>query len=230
MDSQRTDLAFVALDQMRDLPLDREIRGLLESKRPDIRTGAVNLLGNRNSSESLRAVLGLLRDPVPAVRTAALMALPNFNDASVLNPIADLAIDPDPQVRARAIKSAEVLSGQSSADNELAGRWLLMLGRGSVDAIGELAMALARLADRAGDGFPMDELRDRLVRMLSDREPASRGAAAYALTSLKPQEASNEPIVSALQAERDPKVIVFMCDSLARLRMTQSAEAIVEKL
>jgi len=37
MDAQRTDLAFVSLDQMRDFPLDREIRGLLEAKRPDIR-------------------------------------------------------------------------------------------------------------------------------------------------------------------------------------------------
>lgn len=230
MDSQRTDLAFVALDQMRDLPLDREIRSLLDSKRPDIRTGAVNLLANRNSSDSLRAVLGLLRDPIPSVRTAALMALPNFNDPSVLNSIADLAIDPDGQVRARAIKSAEELSGRSTADNELAGRWLLMLGRGPSAAIGELAMALSRLAERAGDGFPMDDLRDRLARMLSDRDPTTRGSAAYALTGVKPPEASNEPIVAALQTERDPKVIVFMCDSLAKIRLAQSAEVLVDKL
>jgi HEAT repeat protein len=230
MDAQRTDLAFVALDQMRDLPLDREIRSLLDSKRPDIRTGAVNLLANRNSSDSMRAVMGLLRDPIPSVRTAALMALPNFNDPSVLNSIADLAIDPDGQVRARAIKSAEELSGRSTADNELAGRWLLMLGRGPSAAVGELAMALSRLAERAGDGFPMDDLRDRLSRMLTDRDPATRGAAAYALTGVKPPEASNEPLVAALQTERDPKVMVYLCDSLAKIRMVQSAEVLVEKL
>jgi HEAT repeat protein len=230
MDAQRTDIAFVSLDQMRELPLDREIRGLLESRRPDIRAGAVNLLANRNSTESLRAVLGLLKDPAPSVRTAALMALPNFNDSSVLGPVAELAIDPDAQVRGRAIHAAKELSGRTSQDNDLASRWLLMLGRGSAAAIGEVAMALSQLADRAGEDFPMDDVRDRLMRLLSDRDPASRGAAAYALTSIKPPEQSGDAIFAAFETERDPKVVVHMSDALARLRVTKAVEPLIEKL
>lgn len=230
MDAQRTDIAFVSLDQMRDLPLDREIRGLLEARRADIRAGAVNLLANRNSTESLRALLGLLKDPAPSVRTAVLMALPNFNDGSVLGGISELAIDPDGQVRGRAIHAAKELAGRTQQDNDLAGRWLLMLGRGSAAAIGEVAMALSQLAERAGDDFPMDDVRDRLMRLLSDREPASRGAAAYALTSVKPPEQSGEAILAAFETERDPKVVVHMSDALARLRVTKAVEPLIEKL
>src|SRR5688572_30914918 len=52
----------------------------------------------------------------------------------------------------------------------------------------------SQLAERAGDDFPMDDVRDRLMRLLSDRDPASRGAAAYALTSVKPPEQSGDAI------------------------------------
>src|SRR5688572_23595493 len=36
-DQQKTDLSFVALDQMRDLGIERDLRSLLDAKRPDIR-------------------------------------------------------------------------------------------------------------------------------------------------------------------------------------------------
>lgn len=230
MDQKRTDLAFVSLDQMRDLQIDREIRGLLESKRADIRARAVNLLANRNSDESLRAVVGLIKDPSPAVRTAVLMALPNFNDPMVLDSISNLAIDPDPQVRARAIQSAEGLSAKVGTDNDLAYLFLSRLGRGSSGATAEIAMSLSRLADRAGEGFPVDELRDRLTGMLSDRDPAARGAAAYALSSRKLGGTSGDAIFDAFEREREPKVIVHMIDSLARLRFSRANEALIEKL
>ena len=230
MDAQRTSLVFMSLDQMREEPLDAEIRGLLESKRPDIRAGAISLLANRPTPEAFRAVTRMLKDPTPSVRMAALFALPNFNDSSSMEAVADLAVDPDPQVRARAIRGAEEMSVRNSADNDLVRKWVSLLGSGPPESVADVAAGIGRLADRAGAEFPTEDVRYRLTQLLSFREPQARASAAYALTSVKPAEESGDAILSALDGEREPKVIVTMCDALGKIRFQKAVDSLVEKL
>jgi len=230
MDAQRTNLALVALDQMRDLQIEREIAGLLDSKRADLRMAACNLLSNRGATGSLRSILALFRDPSPQVRAAALMAVPVFGDPTTLEPIANLAVDTDPAVRARAFRSAEELSARVSGDNDLAQRWLSLAGRGPSGALAEFAMSLGRLAERATEGFPSDEVRTRLVEMLNDRDAGARAAAAYSLSALKPADPSADAILAVFNSEGDPKVLVSMCDSLGRLKIHRCIEPLIEKL
>jgi len=116
MDAAKTNLALVALDQMRELPIEVEIRELLASKRSDLRAAACTILANRGATSSIRAIQSLLRDPVPQVRAAALTALPIFSDGSVLESVGNLAVDPAEPVRDRAIRSAEDLASRTSAD------------------------------------------------------------------------------------------------------------------
>lgn len=230
MDAAKTNLALVALDQMRDLPIETEIRALLESKRSDLRAAACTILANRGATGSLRSVQALLRDPVPQVRAGALMALPIFGDPSALEFIANLAIDPVPQVRARAIRSAEDLASRSSTDNDLAQRWLQLAGRGPAGSQGEIGASLGRLADRGNEAFPSDEVRELLEGMLRDREPEARSAAAFSLSSLKPAGASADVLLATLDSERDSRVIVSTCDALSRLRIFKTMEPLMEML
>jgi len=229
MDQPKTDLALVALDQMRDLPIDRELRGLLESKRSDIRAGICKILGNRGSG-SLGSIAGLLRDPAPKVRIAALMALGNSGDSSMLNAISDLALDPDPMVRSRAIRAAEEMSARIQGDTDLALRWLSQLTRGPAGSVAEIAGGIARLAERAVEGFPTDDVRHRFAELLTDREPSTRAAAAFALSSVRPAEASAESIINALSGERDPRAAVSMCEALGKLKVHKSIETLIDRL
>jgi HEAT repeat protein len=230
MDAQMSQLAIVAMDQMRELPVEREIRGLLESKRPDLRAAACNALANRGATDSMRAIQTALRDRSPHVRSAALMALPAFGDGSVLPAITELTIDQDPNVRARAFRSAEDLSSKAGLDNDLAQRLLSLSGRGPTGSVAESATALGRLADRSGEGFPTDDVRNALLDMMSMREPETRGAAAFALSSVKPPGPSADAVLDAMARERDPKAIVSMCDALGRLKIQKSLEPLIEKL
>jgi HEAT repeat protein len=230
MDAQKSNLALVALDQMRDLPVEAEIRGLLEAKRADLRMAACNLLANRAATGSLRSIIAVLRDPAPQVRAAALMSLPAFNDVATLEPIANLAVDPDASVRARAFRSAEDLASRVSGDNDLAQRWLSLAGRGPSGALAEFAASFGRLAERAGDGFPAQEVRTRLTEMLNERDAAARGAAAYSLSAFKPGDPSADAILAVFNSEGDPKVVVSMCDSLGRLKIHKCIEPLIEKL
>ena len=230
MDPQKTNLALVALDQMRDLEIEREIAGLLEAKRSDLRMAACNLLANRNATSSLRSILALLRDPTPQVRVAALMAVPVFNDPATLEPVANLAVDPDAHVRSRAFRSAEDLSARVEGDNDLAQRWLSLAGRGPAGALGEFASSLGRLGERSRESFPTEDVRARLTEMMSDRDPSARAAAAYGLSGLKPAEPSADAILAAFATENEPKVLVSMCDSLGRLKIFKCIEPLIEKL
>lgn len=230
MDAQKTNLVLMALDQMRDLPIEAEIRGLLESKRADLRAAACNLLSNRVATGSLKSILALFRDPTPQVRAAALMAVPVFGDATTLEPVANLAVDPDASVRSRAFRSAEDLSSRVAGDNDLAQRWLSLAGRGPSGALADFASSLGRLAERANDAFPAGEVRVRLTDMLTDRDPAARGAAAYALSAVRPADPSAHAILSVFDSEGEPKVLVSMCDSLGRLKILKCIEPLIEKL
>jgi HEAT repeat protein len=230
MNAEKTNLALVALDQMRDLPIEPEIRGLLEAKRPSLRAAACNLLANRGATSSMNSIRSLLRDPAPQVRTAALMALPMFGDAAVLDGIADLAIDSDAGVRARAIRSAEELSFRTSTDNDLAQRWLSLAGRGTAASQAEIAASLGRLADRANEAFPSDEVRERLAGMLTARETDARAAAAFSLSGVKPAEKSADALLTYLESEREPKVVVSMCEGFGRLRIHKTLAPLVERI
>ena len=230
MDAQKTNLALVALDQMRDVPVEREIAGLLNAKRSDLRAAACNLLGNRNATSSLRAIVGLLRDPVPQVRVAALMAIPSFGDATTLEPMANLAVDPDGAVRARAFRSTEDLAGRVDADNELVQRWLSLAGRGPTAALGEFATSLGRLAERAKEDFPSDDVRSKLTEMMGDRDASARAAAAFALSAVRPAERSADAILAVFDTERESKVVVSMCEGLGRLKIYKGILPLIERL
>ncbi|HZL70904.1 MAG TPA: HEAT repeat domain-containing protein [Planctomycetota bacterium] len=230
MDAAKTNLALVALDQMRELSLEAEIRELLASKRSDLRAAACAILANRGATSSIRAVQSLLRDPVPQVRAAALTALPIFSDGSVLESVGNLAIDPAEPVRERAIRSAEDLASRTSADNDLARQWLSLAGRGPAGSASGIAASLGRLADRANEAFPAGEVRDYLRGMLTDRDPAARAAAAYALSGLKPPGPSADALLEVFDTERESKVVVSMCDGLARLKVIKTLEPLLGKL
>lgn len=230
MDAAKTNLALVALDQMRELPLENEIRELLSSKRTDLRAAACTILANRGATSSIRAVQSLLRDPSPQVRAAALLALPIFSDGSVLESVGNLAIDPQEPVRSRAIRSAEDLASRTSADNDLARQWLSLAGRGPAGSAADIAASLGRLADRSNEAFPTEEVREYLRGMLTDRDAAARGAAAYALSGLKPAGPSADALLEAMTTERESKVVVSLCDGLARLKIFKTLEPLIEKL
>jgi len=230
MDAAKTNLALVALDQMRELPIEVEIRELLASKRSDLRAAACTILANRGATSSIRAIQSLLRDPVPQVRAAALTALPIFSDGSVLESVGNLAVDPAEPVRDRAIRSAEDLASRTSADNDLARQWLSLAGRGPAGSASGIAASLGRLADRANEAFPTGEVRDYLRGMLTDRDPAARAAAAYALSGLKPAGPSADALLEVFDTERESKVVVSMCDGLARLKIFKTLEPLLEKL
>jgi len=230
MDAQRTNLVLVALEQMRDLKIETEIRGLLGEKRADLRIAACTFLANRGASTAMRSITPLLSDPVPQVRESALMALSILGDASTLDPIANLTVDSDPKVRARAFRSAEELSVRYAADNELALRWVQLSGRAPRGGLADFANALGRVAERSGDGFPKDEVVARLAELLRERDDNVRAAAAFSLGGVKSSEPAAEAIIAAMESERRPKVLQSMCEGLGRLKMAKALAPLVEQL
>jgi HEAT repeat protein len=230
MDAERTNLVTVALDQMRDLKIESELRGLLGEKRPDLRLAACRLLANRGASTATRSISPLLSDSVPQVREAALLALGILGDASTIDMTAALSLDSDPKVRARAFRTAEDLSVRTGADNDLALRWVQLSGRAPRGALAAFANALGRVAERAGDGFPREEVEARLIEILRERDDDVRSAAAFSLGGVKSSETAAEAIVTAMETERRPKVLVSMCEGLGRLKMQKSVAPLIEQL
>lgn len=230
MDGQRLELVLVALDAMRDVQIEPEIRSLLDSKRPDLRVAACRLLANRGATGAIRSIVPVLKDGTPEVRSAALAALAILGDATHLDLISNLTLDQEAPVRDRAFRGAEELSSRLKLDNDLTARWLSLAGRGPRGSLAEFVTALGRLTDRAAEGFPKAEVQARLVEVLSDRDDPARAAAAHALGSIKGSEAASEAILRALESERQPKVIAAMCDALGRLKMKRSIEPLIEQL
>ena len=230
MDGQRLELVLVALDAMRDLEIEPEIRSLLDSKRPDLRVAACRLLANRGATGAIRSIVPVLKDGDPAVRAAALSALAILGDASHLDLISNLTLDQEATVRERAFRGSEELSSRLKLDNDLIARWLSLAGRGPRGSLAEFVTAIGRLTDRAAEGFPKAEVEARLVEVLSERDDLARAAAAHALGGIKGSEAASEAILRALEAERQPKVIAAMCDALGRLKMKRSIEPLIEQL
>jgi HEAT repeat protein len=230
MDPQRTELVLAALDAMRDVKVEGEIRGLLEAKRPDLRVAGCRLLANRGATGAIRAIVPVLKDGSPVVRSAALSALAILGDESHIETIANLTLDPEASVRERAFRGAEELSVRLKLDNDLVARWLALAGRGPRGSMPEFVTAIGRLTERAGEGFPKADVEARLVEVLSDRDDPARAAAAHALGSLKGSETAAEAIIRALETERQPKVLMGMCEGLGRLKMVRSIEPLIEVL
>ena len=230
MDPTRTNLVMAALDQIRDPKIETDLRGLLSASRADIRTSAVNILAGRATPGVLKPILALSRDPDPEVRIAVLMAAAALGDASNVDAVADMTLDHSPNVRGRAFRSAEALSARVGSDNALTARLLGLSGRASGAALADSALSLGRLAERAGDGFPAEEVRSRLRSLLSDRDAATRGAAAYGLTGVKPAEASADAVLEAFANERDPRAVAVMCDALGRLKIFKAIGPLIDRL
>ena len=230
MDAQRTNMVLVALEQMRDMKIEPEIRGLLADKRPDLRIAACTLLANRGASTAIRSITPLLSDSQAQVRVAALMAIGILGEASAIETTAGLSLDSDPRVRARAFRTAEELSVRYGGDNDLALRWVQLSTRAPRGALGDFANALGRVAERAGEGFPREEVEARLVEILRERDEEARAAAAFSLGGVKSSESAAMSILSAMESERQPKVLVSMCEGLGRLKMAKAVAPLIEQL
>lgn len=184
-----------------------EITRYLSGAEPGLRASVALTLGDMNAKEAMPAIVALLKDEAPQVRGAAAAALQALGARDAAGSILPLLQDPSEDVRRSAAwalaslgaKEAvpallQILDGDSEQDQEFA---LSALSTSNLrERRDALVAALAKHTDGRRERIAWALVRTKetedLIRLLEDRDPAVRQAAALGLGSQGRKESISE--------------------------------------
>lgn len=179
----------------------------LESREPELRMAAVNVLGRLGSSGAARPLVARLDDPDVRVRQRAARALGQIGEPAVAGALAACLHDEPIPVRREAAEALGRLGGPEALD-------------GLLSAVDDDSETMRRVVASSLGGFASTKPVDALVGLLTDESDLVRQAAVFSLISVLsnvPPDRSHElreAIVARMSARDDPSVVASLVEIL----------------
>ena len=208
---------LAALDDKYDETKRQALRDIVKWKIPpaDLRSRAVQVLGERAVLDLVRKMTELLKDDRWPVRQAALEALGALGAKGQAGKIAELLKDSDRRVRWTAVRALGALGAKEQAGK--IAEWLKdgepYIRRAAAEALGALGAK---------------EQAHKIAELLKDDDPDVRGRAAEALGALEAKDHADK--IAELLKDDDPHVRGRAAEALGALEAKDHADEIAELL
>jgi HEAT repeat protein len=221
MDVGMMDVIMQAFIAMKTTVPNEILGAFINHDKPSVRSFACTVLGLQSDEMKRTYVRPMLKDRDDRVRLTAVSLLGSVTDPDWMDTVGDLCGDPSRDVRNCAIHTTRRVAQKNDLKDKCL-RILVQNLSSSSDAVREdMVGGIAALGIKDSWTF--------LTRMLNDREPKVRAAAASGLTALAVDESGTE-IVDAVGRERDGHTRLALIQLVARLRLMKAMEPMLDWL